>query len=129
MLVIVMFFILFYFKQKTAYELRISYWSSDVCSSDLIGILLDAQQGEGRGLLVHPQIVADQPDLEVVGRRPDQLSAPGCLVLVARSVRPLLTGDGIEIAFERVGVGRSAGGPAGCQQMDRVLVGLAGLGG
>src|SRR3546814_6655038 len=26
----------FFFKQKTAYELRISDWSSDVCSSDLI---------------------------------------------------------------------------------------------
>src|SRR3546814_3344989 len=26
---------LFFFKQKTAYEMRISYWSSDVCSSDL----------------------------------------------------------------------------------------------
>src|SRR3546814_10779680 len=26
---------LFFFKQKTAYELRISDWSSDVCSSDL----------------------------------------------------------------------------------------------
>src|SRR3546814_1474240 len=25
----------FFFKQKTAYEMRISYWSSDVCSSDL----------------------------------------------------------------------------------------------
>src|SRR3546814_1185805 len=25
----------FFFKQKTAYELRIRYWSSDVCSSDL----------------------------------------------------------------------------------------------
>src|SRR3546814_17772995 len=25
----------FFFKQKTAYELRISVWSSDVCSSDL----------------------------------------------------------------------------------------------
>src|SRR3546814_3017145 len=25
----------FFFKQKTAYELRISDWSSDVCSSDL----------------------------------------------------------------------------------------------
>src|SRR3546814_21129444 len=25
----------FYFKQKTAYEMRISDWSSDVCSSDL----------------------------------------------------------------------------------------------
>src|SRR3546814_10013335 len=27
----------FFFKQKTAYELRISDWSSDVCSSDLPG--------------------------------------------------------------------------------------------
>src|SRR3546814_3873449 len=26
----------FFFKQKTAYEIRISDWSSDVCSSDLI---------------------------------------------------------------------------------------------
>src|SRR3546814_11458306 len=28
---------MFFFKQKTAYEMRISDWSSDVCSSDLIG--------------------------------------------------------------------------------------------
>src|SRR3546814_8478349 len=28
---------MFFFKQKTAYELRISDWSSDVCSSDLAG--------------------------------------------------------------------------------------------
>src|SRR3546814_12926560 len=28
--------LLFFFKQKTAYELRISDWSSDVCSSDLL---------------------------------------------------------------------------------------------
>src|SRR3546814_17857118 len=28
----------FFFKQKTAYEMRISDWSSDVCSSDLAGI-------------------------------------------------------------------------------------------
>src|SRR3546814_4930728 len=28
-------FIMFLFKQKTAYEMRISDWSSDVCSSDL----------------------------------------------------------------------------------------------
>src|SRR3546814_3685216 len=27
--------IFFFFKQKTAYEMRISDWSSDVCSSDL----------------------------------------------------------------------------------------------
>src|SRR3546814_9552065 len=29
--------IVFFFKQKTAYEMRISDWSSDVCSSDLTG--------------------------------------------------------------------------------------------
>src|SRR3546814_13469326 len=29
----------FFFKQKTAYEMRISDWSSDVCSSDLVAIV------------------------------------------------------------------------------------------
>src|SRR3546814_13874872 len=33
------FFYFFFFKQKTAYEMRISDWSSDVCSSDLHGRL------------------------------------------------------------------------------------------
>src|SRR3546814_2671464 len=32
----------FFFKQKTAYEMRISDWSSDVCSSDLFGLVPDA---------------------------------------------------------------------------------------
>src|SRR3546814_3792766 len=44
--------VLFFFvKQKTAYEVRISDWSSDVCSSDLFG--------EDRGV-GDEQIVADQ---------------------------------------------------------------------
>src|SRR3546814_2394571 len=30
--------VIFFFKQKTAYEMRISDWSSDVCSSDLVMI-------------------------------------------------------------------------------------------
>src|SRR3546814_10250239 len=30
-----LFFFFFFFKQKTAYEMSISDWSSDVCSSDL----------------------------------------------------------------------------------------------
>src|SRR3546814_4073265 len=33
--------LLFFFKQKTAYEMRISDWSSDVCSSDLVGAFSD----------------------------------------------------------------------------------------
>src|SRR3546814_7315716 len=32
---LVMYAFFFFFKQKTAYEMRISDWSSDVCSSDL----------------------------------------------------------------------------------------------
>src|SRR3546814_10100342 len=35
MYVLVWFYVFFFFKQKTAYEMRISDWSSDVCSSDL----------------------------------------------------------------------------------------------
>src|SRR3546814_6346800 len=35
-----------FFKQKTAYERRISDWSADVCSSDLLAVTLDdAAQG------------------------------------------------------------------------------------
>src|SRR3546814_4054199 len=36
---------IFFFKQKTAYEMRISDWSSDVCSSDLV---LDGGRAELR---------------------------------------------------------------------------------
>src|SRR3546814_14462329 len=38
-----MLLIFFFFKQKTAYEMRISDWSSDVCSSDLLEIDLLGQ--------------------------------------------------------------------------------------
>src|SRR3546814_5316060 len=37
MVVQIIFVVFFFFKQKTAYEMRISDWSSDVCSSDLDG--------------------------------------------------------------------------------------------
>src|SRR3546814_13803054 len=53
---------IFVFKQKTAYEMRISDWSSDVCSSDLIG--------KDRGLdHIEPQRLsghADRPDVHAV---------------------------------------------------------------
>src|SRR3546814_19928588 len=43
----------FCFKQKTAYEMRISDWSSDVCSSDLVRVRRSSAGGErgcrGRG--------------------------------------------------------------------------------
>src|SRR3546814_7114154 len=35
------FCVFFFFKQKTAYEMRISDWSSDVCSSDLYPVIFE----------------------------------------------------------------------------------------
>src|SRR3546814_9331766 len=46
-------FFFFFFKQKTAYELRISDWSSDVCSSDLL-----LQQVDGNGVPVGEKVLA-----------------------------------------------------------------------
>src|SRR3546814_2948567 len=40
----------FFFKQKTAYEMRISDWSSDVCSSDLDFLVVQQQTA----LIDHP---------------------------------------------------------------------------
>src|SRR3546814_10369596 len=36
LLSVLLYCVFFFFKQKTAYEMRISDWSSDVCSSDLL---------------------------------------------------------------------------------------------
>src|SRR3546814_17974520 len=48
--------VLFFFNQKYAYELRISDWSSDVCSSDLC----HRQRGDGGVLHAGAGEVADQ---------------------------------------------------------------------
>src|SRR3546814_4441251 len=39
----------FFFKQKTAYEMRISDWSSDVCSSDLVDHVLPRSRSQDNG--------------------------------------------------------------------------------
>src|SRR3546814_1184341 len=43
-------YIIFFFKQKTAYEMRISDWSSDVCSSDLHLRGVDGRQPQPGGI-------------------------------------------------------------------------------
>src|SRR3546814_7148427 len=50
----------FFFKQKTAYELRISDWSSDVCSSDL-----DAAQGAKLGGMTVTDTAIDESPIKV----------------------------------------------------------------
>src|SRR3546814_7366523 len=58
----------FFFKQKTAYEMRISDWSSDVCSSDLLrddaaGVVGIDHQREKAG------IVLRRPDVAALARQ------------------------------------------------------------
>src|SRR3546814_2663132 len=50
----------FFFKQKTAYEMRISDWSSDVCSSDL-----DLRLG------VQPRAIEDSIQFDLAGEDHD----------------------------------------------------------
>src|SRR3546814_6789423 len=62
----------FFFKQKTAYELRISDWSSDVCSSDLRHVRIPPRRVRPSD---HPFAVAAQrttPWMEEVELRLEQ---------------------------------------------------------
>src|SRR3546814_8105913 len=62
----------FFFKQKTAYEMRISDWSSDVCSSDLEAAAhgnrlhgkLRVEQQPPRRLQTQAQVIGAGPDVE-----------------------------------------------------------------
>src|SRR3546814_1425171 len=60
-------FVFFFFKQKTAYEMRISDWSSDVCSSDL---MITKQPGDiflyERGLVDYVEYLNKVRHAEVV---------------------------------------------------------------
>src|SRR3546814_5252458 len=78
--------VVFFFKQKTAYEMRISDWSSDVCSSDLgvvqqqffpvsdrPEVLVEVQMPEGTGIEATSTVSAkveawirEQPEAKIV---------------------------------------------------------------
>src|SRR3546814_9633320 len=51
----------FFFKQKTAYEMRISDWSSDVCSSDLTNYQVSRNTASPKLVSVSRDFVRDLP--------------------------------------------------------------------
>src|SRR3546814_6395187 len=72
--------VVFLFKQKTAYELRISDWSSDVCSSDLLIGEIDAVAASPR-LAVEVEVGADIiADIGDRDDRPETALVAGLLV-------------------------------------------------
>src|SRR3546814_4885375 len=81
--------VFFFFKQKTAYEMRISDWSSDVCSSDLYAYRIHVvaeQLRVGRRL-------DDGPvrNLDRTGR--NQIEPPGGCAKAAAIDANILTGN------------------------------------
>src|SRR3546814_691136 len=71
-----MFMSFFFFKQKTAYEMRISDWSSDVCSSDLPEPLSRYQIG--RYLARAARKHANQRNMATVAGRCEGLRQRAC---------------------------------------------------
>src|SRR3546814_6774941 len=60
-------YVLFFFRQKTAYELRISDWSSDVCSSDLFenayAFAMRGDDARARGIATLDDLARQAPRL------------------------------------------------------------------
>src|SRR3546814_15626798 len=84
-------FFFFFFKQKTAYEMRISDWSSDVCSSDLIYQYKDDQGRHARSGENGMNGALFRPDrLPVKDRGGGIVTIP--LATAARGARAMLTG-------------------------------------
>src|SRR3546814_8393123 len=81
----------FFFKQKTAYEMRISDWSSDVCSSDLeavgeaahrqpaeeVGLVELAEDGADPHRRLHIAAIVHVVDVVLVVDHQGDLRAPG----------------------------------------------------
>src|SRR3546814_10529114 len=109
----------FFFKQKTAYEMRISDWSSDVCSSDLRGLLdimlarraarVDVDRHQSLGRVDHQITAGFQLD--------DGIEHPRQLILDAVT---LIERDGVGILLHAACVARH-------QQLHKLLRGLIAL--
>src|SRR3546814_10728825 len=90
----VVFFVVFFFKQKTAYEMRISDWSSDVCSSDLVAAALGGRAKRIRQFIVTPDTdKADAVEVNIVlacanAREYDGIRAKLCNLADVREIEP-----------------------------------------
>src|SRR3546814_14839246 len=75
-----------FFKQKTAYEVRISDWSSDVCSSDLVTGLEAGDPPQARGAGGQPLPVG----IHAAAQRGDEAEAGDDDILILHEPAPLI---------------------------------------
>src|SRR3546814_17609515 len=106
----------FFFKQKTAYEMRISDWSSDVCSSDLLTHQFGRQQLVELGVVKVAALDAGGGTVVVAARDQDKpvvQQAVAALDALAGAVRPArrrdLPGLGLLDLVEQLGRGAVIG--------------------
>src|SRR3546814_10239926 len=97
--------VFFFFKQKTAYEMRISDWSSDVCSSDLLGRVVLAVQTALAEVGDVPGLLGD-PEREAI-----LAALAECEVAMTEAGHA----DPVNAARERLDIGRATGRERGCQ--------------
>src|SRR3546814_7398049 len=89
-------YVFFFFKQKTAYEMRISDWSSDVCSSDL-GRLLGTRAIGIQRRAVLPCYRAgrgDESDQREIWQRPGPQGIQPCVRSICAVRNPGDPGNG-----------------------------------
>src|SRR3546814_7627587 len=94
-------FSFFFFKQKTAYEMRISDWSSDVCSSDLLRVEVAATRaGAGLGEVDRPLARDSNVDPADVRELAADAESVGIAAGLGNHLRPL---DDLRSEERRVG--------------------------
>src|SRR3546814_4263022 len=76
---VVMLTVFFFFKQKTAYEMRISDWSSDVCSSDLqMGNTISLYERDCSAQRRHQKVVEEAPAPSISGEQRQAMGQAAC---------------------------------------------------
>src|SRR3546814_5233200 len=89
----------FFFEQKTAYEMRISDWSSDVCSSDLHLVLREGEfRSFGDGITVYVRAREDQGQLAGIVVH-DQRDPKRTITLVAERGALVTTPEGPRVVM------------------------------
>src|SRR3546814_20369441 len=91
-------FDIFFFKQKTAYEMRISDWSSDVCSSDLLANAMLVAENDSL------KIIASDMEIEAQETIATTVIEPGKTTVSASTfydiVRKLPDGSTVELNLD-----------------------------